>query len=101
MGIIPGSMGTNAYVVRGKGNEESLMSASHGAGRLMSRKMAASKYSPSDIKRYLDKKGIKLISASVDEAPMAYKDIELVMSEQEELVEKIACFEPELVKMAK
>jgi tRNA-splicing ligase RtcB (3'-phosphate/5'-hydroxy nucleic acid ligase) len=100
LGLIPGSMATPCYVVRGKGCPESLNSASHGAGRRMSRKKAKETFTWSDINRFLKQRGVELISAGLDEAPMAYKDIEEVMRAQKDLVEPIARFDPKLVKMA-
>ena len=100
LGIIPGSMGTAGYIVRGRGNAESLQSASHGAGRRMSRTAAKARYTWSDAKRFLAEHNVDLISAGLDEVPMAYKDIETVMAAQSDLVEPIARFEPRLVKMA-
>jgi len=100
LGIIPGSMATPGYVVRGKGHPESLNSASHGAGRRMSRKKAKETLTWSDTKKYLEERGVTVLSAGIDEAPMAYKDIEQVMAAQEDLVEILARFTPKLVKMA-
>ncbi len=100
VGIIPGSMASPAYVVRGKGHPESLSSAAHGAGRRMSRKAAKDRYSSADLKRVLQKRGVVLLSAGLDEVPMAYKDIDNVMAAQQDLVEVIARFDPKLVKMA-
>jgi len=100
VGIIPGSMGTPGYVVRGKGNPASLASASHGAGRKMSRKAAKAKCSWSTASAFLAERGITLISGGLDEVPMAYKDIEVVMAAQSDLVEILARFNPKLVKMA-
>jgi tRNA-splicing ligase RtcB len=100
LGVIPGSMATPAYVVRGKGQPESLESASHGAGRAMSRKAAKKKFSREDLQAFLDERGVTLISGGIDECPMAYKDIEEVMAAQSDLVEIVAVFEPKLVKMA-
>lgn len=100
LGIIPGSMASPAFVVRGKGNEESLLSASHGAGRVMSRTQALKTFNWKDVQRHLDEKGVTLISAGLDEVPMVYKDIHQVMAAQEDLVEKVARFQPRLVKMA-
>jgi tRNA-splicing ligase RtcB len=100
LGIIPGSMGTPGFVVRGKGEKESLNSAAHGAGRRMSRKAAKARYTWTDARQFLDKRGVVVISAGVDEVPMAYKDIETVMTAQSDLVEPIARFDPKLVKMA-
>lgn len=100
VGIIPGSMATPGFVVRGKGKPESLHSASHGAGRRMSRKAAKRQYSWSDSRAFLKERGVTLISAGLDEVPMAYKDILSVMQAQQDLVEPIARFDPKLVKMA-
>jgi len=100
LGLIPGSMAAPCYVVRGKGCPESLNSASHGAGRRMSRKAAKAAFTWSDVKKFLKQNHVELISAGLDEAPMAYKDIEQVMRAQEDLVEPIARFDPRLVKMA-
>lgn len=99
-GIIPGSMGSAAYVVRGKGNTEALNSCAHGAGRHMSRGAAFKSLNSSDVRAYLADRGVELISGQVDEAPMVYKDIEAVMAAQADLVEVLARFEPRLVKMA-
>ncbi len=99
-GVIPGSMGTPGYVVRGKGRADSLNSASHGAGRKMSRKAAKERYTWADGKRLLDERGVEVLSAGVDEVPMAYKDIDEVMDAQNDLVDPIARFDPKLVKMA-
>lgn len=100
LGIIPGSMASPAFVVRGKGSEEALLSASHGAGRVMSRTQALKTFNWKDVQRHLDEKGVTLISAGLDEVPMVYKDIHEVMAAQEDLVEKVAKFQPKLVKMA-
>lgn len=100
VGIIPGSMATPGYVVRGKGNPASLGSASHGAGRRMSRKAAKEKCSWSVASKFLAERGVTLMSGGLDEVPMAYKDIESVMAAQSDLVEILARFNPKLVKMA-
>jgi tRNA-splicing ligase RtcB len=100
LGIIPGSMATPGYVVRGRGSTASLQSASHGAGRRMSRKAAKKQFNWHYAKRILDERGVKLISAGLDEVPMAYKDIETVMDAQRELVDIAARFDPRIVKMA-
>ena len=100
LGIIPGSMGTSGYLVRGKGKAESLNSASHGAGRKMSRKAAKQQFTWSEAKKFLEQRGVILLSAGLDEVPMAYKDIETVMDAQKDLVEPIARFDPKIVKMA-
>jgi len=100
IGIIPGSMGAPGYVVRGRGNPASLHSAAHGAGRRMSRKQAIKSFTWHEVKKYLRERDVTLISAGLDEVPMAYKDIEMVMDAQSDLVEKLARFDPRLVKMA-
>ncbi|WP_153556838.1 RtcB family protein [Roseimaritima sediminicola] len=99
LGVIPGSMADPTFVVRGRGNAESLMSASHGAGRKMSRRAAKDKFNLRSIKGTLDKRGIRVLSAGADEVPGAYKNIESVMAAQSDLVEPIARFDPKIVKM--
>ena len=100
LGIIPGSMGTPGYIVRGKGSAASLRSAAHGAGRRMSRTKAKASFTWDVAKRMLRDRGVTLLSAGLDEVPMAYKDIDEVMAAQRDLVEPLARFEPRLVKMA-
>jgi tRNA-splicing ligase RtcB len=100
LGIIPGSMGTPGYIVRGKGVAASLNSAAHGAGRRMSRTQAKKMFTWDDAQRFLTERGVTLVSAGLDEVPMAYKDIEEVMAAQSDLVEPLARFDPRLVKMA-
>ena len=100
LGVIPGSMATPGYVVRGKASDASLHSASHGAGRVMSRKKAKQTYRWSNVKEYLKQRGVRVLSAGLDEVPMVYKDIDQVMGHQEDLVEIVARFDPKLVKMA-
>ena len=100
LGIIPGSMASPGFVVRGKGNAESLNSASHGAGRVMSRKKANESLSWEKANRLLKERGVTLISAGLDEVPMVYKDIHTVMAAQSDLVEVLGQFDPKLVKMA-
>jgi tRNA-splicing ligase RtcB len=100
IGIIPGSMATPGYVVRGKGVAESMNSASHGAGRRLSRTMTRSTYTWHEGRKLLAERGVVLISAGLDEVPMGYKDIESVMAAQADLVDIIARFDPKLVKMA-
>jgi RNA-splicing ligase RtcB len=89
MGVIPGSMGTDTYIVRGKGNQDSYNSSSHGAGRRLSR---------GDAKRQLDKATLKAqmkgktwneasAGALIDEDPRAYKDVRQVMADQSDLTE--------------
>ncbi|MEZ6061594.1 MAG: RtcB family protein [Planctomycetaceae bacterium] len=99
LGVIPGSMADPAFVVRGKGNCESLSSASHGAGRQMSRRQAKDKFNFAAIKRTLAKRGVTVLSAGADEVPGVYKNIEQVMAEQSDLVDVIARFDPKIVRM--
>jgi len=100
LGVIPGSMADPAFVVRGKGVAASLHSASHGAGRKMSRKQAKERFSWHATKTNLEKQGITVLSAAADEVPGVYKDIEQVMASQTDLVDKVARFEPRIVRMA-
>lgn len=100
LGVIPGSMATPGFVVRGKGSAAAMNSASHGAGRTMSRTKAREKYRWGAIRGDLEAKGITVLSAGADEVPYAYKDIHAVMAQQEDLVEVLAQFDPKIVKMA-
>jgi tRNA-splicing ligase RtcB len=100
LGIIPGSMASPAFVVRGKGNAESLESASHGAGRVMSRSQALKTFSWEEVNRQLKRAGVTLLSSGLDEVPGVYKNIHQVMAAQSDLVEVLATFHPRLVKMA-
>lgn len=89
-GIVPGSQGTNSYIVRGKGNPESFQSCSHGAGRVMGRKQAQRELSLEEEKSKLEEKGIIHSIRSrkdLDEASGAYKDISVVMRNQSDLVD--------------
>jgi tRNA-splicing ligase RtcB (3'-phosphate/5'-hydroxy nucleic acid ligase) len=99
LGIIPGSMASPGYVVRGKGQVESLASASHGAGRVMSRTKAMQSFTWSAVKKLLADEGVTLISAGLDEVPGVYKDIAQVMAAQTDIVEVLGRFGPKLVKM--
>ncbi|QJB42672.1 RtcB family protein [Chitinophaga oryzae] len=99
LGIIPGSMTTPAYLVRGKGAEESLYSAAHGAGRAMSRSKAREKMTVSALKKIVAGAGVTLIGGSVEENPLAYKDIDRVMDAQRELVQVEGRFMPAIVRM--
>jgi tRNA-splicing ligase RtcB len=100
LGIIPGSMASPAFIVSGKGNEASINSASHGAGRLMSRRAAKEKYNWKSVKNDLAEKGIMVLAAGADEVPYAYKNIEEVMAQQTDLVDVLGRFDPRIVKMA-
>jgi tRNA-splicing ligase RtcB len=99
LGVIPGSMASPAFVVRGRGNPESLDSASHGAGRRMSRKKAKDQYNWRAVQQDLERKGVHVLSAGADEVPGVYKNIEEVMREQSDLVQIVARFDPKIVKM--
>jgi tRNA-splicing ligase RtcB len=90
MGIIPGSMGSRSFIVRGLGNPESFHSASHGAGRRMSRTAAKRKYDLDDLKRQTRGIECRKDAGVIDEIPAAYKDIGQVMEHQKDLVEVVA-----------
>jgi len=100
VGIIPGSMAAPAYITRGKGLPESLNSAAHGAGRLMSRTQAKNTFHWNDVREHLKKRHVRVLSAGLDEVPFVYKDIDAVMAQQRDLVDVVARFDPRLVKMA-
>lgn len=101
-GIIPGSMASASYLVRGAGNEEALDSASHGAGRVGSRAEARARISLADAKRQMARLDIRVAGLSADESPSAYKDIERVLRLQTEagLVTPLARMRPVAVIMA-
>jgi len=99
LGIIPGSMTANGFIVKGKGEPGSVNSASHGAGRLMSRTKAMQSITESALKEELKKHGVKLMGGGLDEAPFAYKDINMVMNSQSALVDIVGKFTPKIVKM--
>jgi tRNA-splicing ligase RtcB len=90
LGIIPGSMGAKSYIVRGKGNPLSFESASHGAGRRMSRTQARKSFTVSDIERQTSGVECRKDRGVIDEAPKAYKNIDRVMEQQHDLVEIVA-----------
>ena len=95
--IIPGSQGTSSYICRGKGNPESFRSCSHGAGRVMGRKQAQKLLDLKKERRLLDEKGIihgMTSHRDLDEATSAYKDINLVMKLQQDLVEIVTELQP-------
>lgn len=100
LGVIPGSMAQPTYIVRGLGGEGSLNSASHGAGRLMSRSKAKRSFRWSDIEPVLRRQRVEVMSAGIDENPKVYKDIDRVLALQRDLAVPIARFDPRLVKMA-
>ena len=89
MGIIPGSMGARSYIVRGKGNPESFMSCSHGAGRAMSRAEAKRRFTIEDHRRMTEGVECRKDADVIDETPAAYKQIEAVMAAQSDLVEVV------------
>jgi tRNA-splicing ligase RtcB len=90
LGIIPGSMGTGSYIVRGLGNPDSFNSASHGAGRKMSRTAAKKKFTVRDLEEQTRGVECRKDPGVVDEIPGAYKSIEKVMDQQRDLVEVVA-----------
>jgi tRNA-splicing ligase RtcB len=94
VGIIPGSMGTSSYIVKGKGNAESYSSCSHGAGRAMGRKAAFRALSTDEFARAIEGTFSTPAQGYLDEAPMAYKDIDHVMAQQTELVEIVHTLKP-------
>ena len=99
LGIIPGSMTAPGFIVRGLGISGSINSASHGAGRKMSRTRAKQNITNEALKDELKKHGVRLLGGGLDEAPHAYKDIHTVMSAQTDLVEVVGAFYPRIVKM--
>ncbi len=101
IGFIPGSMTLPGFLVRGRGNAESLRSASHGAGRRFSRSECKQKFTVSAMHAELEAHGVTLLGGGVDEAPMAYKNIHQVMALQTDLVDVLAEFHPRLVRMDK
>jgi tRNA-splicing ligase RtcB len=90
LGIIPGSMGTRSYIVRGLGNPESFESASHGAGRRMSRGAAKKRFTLDDLRAETEGVECRKDRGVLDEIPSAYKRIDKVMAEQRDLVEVVA-----------
>jgi tRNA-splicing ligase RtcB len=86
LGIIPGSMGAKSYIVQGLGNPESYCSCSHGAGRKMSRTEATRRFTVEDLKAQTAGVECNKTSAVIDEIPGAYKDIDVVMENQRDLV---------------
>jgi tRNA-splicing ligase RtcB (3'-phosphate/5'-hydroxy nucleic acid ligase) len=99
-GIIPGSMADAGYVVEGLGNADALYSASHGAGRRMSRRQGLDSITKTERDRYLKARGVTLLSGGMDEAPQVYKPIDEVMAAQPDLVRVVGKFMPVFVKMA-
>lgn len=99
LGIIPGSMTAPGFIVEGRGETASINSASHGAGRIMSRTRAKASLSQDYVNDHLKKAGVEVIGSGLDEAPMAYKDINAVMREQVDLVNILGTFAPKIVRM--
>ena len=100
LGIIPGSMTAPGYIVSGKGCDESLYSASHGTGRVMSRLDARNSISRYALKKYLAENKVTLLGGTTEEAPLAYKDINQVMESQRELVNIEGRIVPRIVRMS-
>jgi tRNA-splicing ligase RtcB len=86
-GVIPGSMGTPTFIVRGKGSQDSLQSCSHGAGRIMSRTEAKKKFTVEDHRAATAAVECRKDVSVLDETPGAYKDVGAVMAAQEDLIE--------------
>ncbi|MEM9390803.1 MAG: RtcB family protein [Bacteroidota bacterium] len=99
LGIIPGSMTAPGFIVRGKGDEASINSASHGAGRAMSRTQAKNTLNKAAVINHINAVGVEVIGSGLDEAPMAYKDINKVMESQKDLVDVVGSFLPKIVRM--
>jgi len=99
LGIIPGSMADNGYLVRGLGSMGALESASHGAGRRLGRRQAEQTLSKGEWRKTLLERDITLIGGGIDEAPLAYKPIDEVMAAQTDLVQKVGKFTPRTVRM--
>ena len=99
LGVIPGNMADSAFIVRGKGEPSSLNSASHGAGRCMSRRAAMDQFNWKAWREHLTRKNVRLLAGGLDEVPGAYKNIHDVMAAQTDLVEVIGEFMPRIVMM--
>jgi len=99
LGIIPGSMIAPGFIVKGKGEVRSLNSASHGAGRKMSRTQAKNSITQRQLEDTLKEAGVLLIGGGLDEAPIAYKNIHQIMAAQEDLVDVLGRFYPKIVRM--
>ncbi len=99
LGIIPGSMSASGFIVKGKGQLSALQSASHGAGRRLSRAQASKSTTQGALKALLKKHDVMLLGGGLDEAPHAYKDIHEVMKSQQDLVEIVGSFLPKIVRM--
>ncbi len=100
LGIIPGSMVSPGFIVRGRGVVDSISSASHGAGRTMSRTKARNSFTQSEMNKMLDAHKVTLVGGGLDEAPFAYKDISKVMEAQGSLIDVLGTFTPQIVRMS-
>jgi tRNA-splicing ligase RtcB len=100
LGIIPGSMTAPGFIVSGKGQPGALQSASHGAGRQMSRTVAKNSTTRNALNKLLQEEGVTLLGGGLDESPIAYKDIHQVMRSQTDLVDIVGLFYPKIVRMA-
>lgn len=94
VGIIPGSMGARSFIIAGKGNPESFASCSHGAGRRMSRHAAKNAFTLNEFKESMRNIVFNCTGNLLDESPMAYKNIDIVMDEQKDLVEIVHVLKP-------
>ncbi|MFM7021837.1 MAG: RtcB family protein [Flavobacteriales bacterium] len=101
LAVIPGTMIHPGYIVSGKGEEASLNSASHGAGREMSRSRARESVTRSELNKILQKAGVTLVGGGLDEAPIAYKNIDEVMKSQRHLINIEGTIRPKIVRMDK
>lgn len=101
LGIIPANMIDPGYIVSGTGQSASLHSASHGAGRQLSRRKARTSITGSELKKRLKQHHVTLMGGGVDEAPMAYKNLDEVMGSQGDLVNVEGKFHPRIVRMDK
>ncbi len=99
LGIIPGSMTAPGYIVRGRGVASSINSAAHGAGRAMSRTQAKRTLDKNQVSEFVARHGVEVIGSGLDEAPMAYKNIQTVMNAQQNLVDILGSFTPKIVRM--
>ena len=93
-GIIPGSMGSSSYIVKGKNNAESFTSCSHGAGRRMSRSQAKKTIDMGAFRQAMHGIEFQVRPEALDEAPQAYKDIDEVLLQEEDLVTPIVKLRP-------
>lgn len=100
VGVIPATMVHRTAIVVGRGNDQSINSASHGGGRVMSRGQAIKELGKDNTAEYAKKHGVTLIGGGADEDPRAYKDIDDVMKYQRDCVTQIGYFKPVIVRMA-